>query len=330
MPRSQNLDLTFRPWRQPSDGQRHRSLWLNEALADEDPSAPRRLEGDLDTDVAVVGGGFTGLWTAIRLRLQEPDVRVTIVEADLCGSGASGRNSGGIGHWWGKLPTLVRLLGPNDAVTLLKASVQAVEDIAAFAAEQGIVCDLRRSPSVWTATAPAQVGAWGGVIRTAEKLGLEAPLKPVADADLKRMFGRGPYFGGVMETDVTRAQPARLARGLRRVAIDVGVDIREASPVQRLRGTARGLTVETDRGRLNAGQVVLAANAWMAHLPEFRPYVMVLSSDIVYTDPIPGVLKRHGLDQRPGGHNSRMMLNYGGVTPEGRVYLGRGGGHDRL
>jgi glycine/D-amino acid oxidase-like deaminating enzyme len=71
---------------------------------------------------------------------------------------------------------------------------------------------------------------------------------------------------------------------------------------------------------------VLAANAWMAHFREFRSDVMVVSSDIVITDPIPDLIERHGLRNRPGSRNSRLMLNYGGITPDGRVYLGRGGG----
>jgi len=140
------------------------------------------------------------------------------------------------------------------------------------------------------------------------------------------MFGKGPYLAGVVEDRVTRAQPAMLARGLRRVAINMGVDVFEQSPVEHISGEPDRLTVRTREGVITADRVVLAANAWMAHLPEFRPYVMVISSDIVITDPIPDLLEQHGFRNRPGGHNSRLMLNYGGITPDGRVYVGRGGG----
>jgi glycine/D-amino acid oxidase-like deaminating enzyme len=318
-------EIAFRQWHRPPGGKRVRSLWVDEALDQEAGDPVNTLRGERDVDVCIIGGGFTGLWTAIRLREQNPSMRVAIVEADRCGTGASGRNSGGIGHWWGKLPTLLRILGKDDALRLLRASEQAIRDIKDFVVEHQIACDIRESPSVWSATAPVQIGAWEVVFRAAEKVGLTPPLHPVAPAELKRMFGNGPYLAAVMEDRVTRAQPALLARGLRRAAISLGAEVFEDSPVTRITGAAK-LLVETEAGTISADKVVLAANAWMAHLPEFRPYVMVISSDIVMTDPIPEILDKYGFRDRPGGHNSRLMLNYGGITPEGRVYLGRGGG----
>lgn len=325
-PTAKDIELSFRPWREPPTGKRMRSIWIDEALSGDAAEPVNRLRGTRDVDVCIVGGGFTGLWTAIRLREQDPSIRVAIVEADRCGTGASGRNSGGIGHWWGKLPTLLRLLGPEDAVRLLRASEQAIRDIRHFVGRHQIVCGLREGPSVWSATARAQVGAWEVVFRAADKVGLTPPLRPLSPDELKHMFGQGPYLAGVVEDRVTRSQPAMLARGLRRAALNAGVEIFESSPVTRIHGSSQKLSIEALGGCVNAERAVLAANAWMAHLPEFRPYVMVVSSDIVITDPIPELLEQHGFRNRPGGHNSRLMLNYGGVTPDGRVYVGRGGG----
>jgi glycine/D-amino acid oxidase-like deaminating enzyme len=320
------VDLEFRPWRATRAAERHRCIWIDQALEKEEPVAPRSLEGEQRYDVCIVGGGFTGLWTAHRLRDQDPALRIAIVEANLCGSGASGRNSGAMGHWWTKLPSLVRLLGAQDAARLLHASVAVLDDIRAFIASHDIDCELRRVPSVWSATAPAHVGAWNGVFRAAETLGLQAPYRVLGAEELRAMFGKGPYFAGVIEEGVTRVQPALLARGLRRAAIGRGVDIFEHSPVNRIVAAPGKVRVSAGRGFIEADQVVLAANAWMAHLPEFSPSVVVVSSDIVITDPIPELLDRLGMRQRPGGVNSRLMLNYGGVTPDGRVYVGRGGG----
>ena len=237
----------------------------------------------------------------------------------------AGRNSGGIGHWWGKLPTLLRLLGPEDAVRL-RASEQAIRDIKDFVARHQIVRELREGPSVWSATARAQIGAWDVVFRTAEKLRLTPRAPVVCERTKAHVRSRAISRRSHVEDRVTRSQPAMLARGLRRAAINAGVEIFERSPVARVHGTSRKLTVETADGRVTTERVVLAANAWMAHLPEFRPYVMVISSDIVITEPIPKLLEQHGFSGRPGGHNSRFMLNYGGITPDGRVYVGRGGG----
>ncbi|MCC7060094.1 MAG: FAD-dependent oxidoreductase [Burkholderiaceae bacterium] len=96
--------------------------------------------------------------------------------------------------------------------------------------------------------------------------------------------------------------------------------------MMRISGRTDSLSVYTQQGRVACERLVLAANAWMAHLPEFHPHIAVVSSDIVATDPIPELLARRGMLRRPHGVNSRLMLNYGGITPDGRVYLGRGGG----
>lgn len=323
---STTFEAALRPWRRDPATPPHRSLWLNEALG---PGAigENVLQGDVRADVCIVGGGFTGLWTAIRLSELDPKLNVVIVEADLCGAGASGRCSGGVGSWWGKLTSLVEKLGDTDGLRVLQASSAAVRDIDAFVGENDIDCDLRRGPSLWGATAPAQVGAWESVFRTAERLGLTPPWRRLADADVQQRFGRhSPYIAGVLIDKAIRVQPAKLARGLRHAALQRGVAIYERSPVSHIRADGSGITVETSNGEVAADQVVLAANAWMAHLPEFRPFVTVISSEIVATDPIPGLLERLGMRDFPGGINSRLMVNYGGITPKGQVYLGRGGG----
>jgi glycine/D-amino acid oxidase-like deaminating enzyme len=302
-----------------------RSLWLDDAFAAEGDLAPQMLAGDETCDVCIVGGGFTGLWTAIRLVEFEPTLRVCIVEADLCGSGASGRNSGGMGHWWSKLPTLAKVLSKEETVLVLDQSVAIVDDIHDFVTRENIACDIRRGSSAWTATSQAQVGAWDNMLRLADRMGVEAPYRALSAEEL-RQFGRGPYLAGVMEGGAMRVQPALLARGLRRVALARGVRIFENSAVTRVASAAGGIVVEAAHGRIATDQVVLAANAWMAHLPEFKSSVMVVSSDIIVTDPIPEILKERGLQNRPGSRNSRLMLNYGGRSPDGRIYLGRGGG----
>lgn len=324
--RSQHVDLGFRRWHCPPGRPRHQSLWLKLALEHEADAAPQALGGAIAADVCIVGGGFTGLWTAIRLREADRSIRVALVEADLCGSGASGRNSGGVGHLWPKLPTLVARLGRDEGLRLINENLKAIDDIAATAERYGIDCELRRGRSAWVATTPAQVGAWQGMLGAAQELGVDPPYRSIPPDELRELFGAGPYYGGVLQEQGVRIQPALLARGLRRVATELGVEIFERSPVRRIAAHPERVAVSTEQGRVDAGQVVLAANAWMAHLPAFRNHVMVVSSDIVATDPIPELLAERGLTGRPGGTNSRMMINYGGLTGDGRVYLGRGGG----
>jgi glycine/D-amino acid oxidase-like deaminating enzyme len=322
-----SLDLRFHPWRERPLDAPFRSLWIEEALA-RDGSLSPPLRSATRSDVCIVGGGFTGLWTALRLREGDPGVSVTVVEADFCGAGASGRNSGATGSWWGKLPALLRLLGPADAQKVLDASSDAVRDIETFVTEHAIDCALRRGPSVWSATAAAQLGAWDKVFEAAEQIGRPAPWRRLEPAQLRELFGTtGPTLAGVILDRAMRLQPAALARGLRARALATGTVIHERSPIERIERRPEGLRVSTaGGGRIDCRQVVLAANAWMAHLPGLRPHITVVSSDMVVTDPIPELLERVGLRHRPDGINSRLMLNYGGTTPDGRVFLGRGGG----
>src|SRR5215211_8329452 len=105
-----------------------RPFWLEQALKKE-TIAPGPLLGETTADVCIVGGGFTGLWTAIHLKRTRPELDIAIVEADICGAGASGRNGGCVLSWSAKFFTLRRLFGENEAIRLAKASEQAISDI---------------------------------------------------------------------------------------------------------------------------------------------------------------------------------------------------------
>src|SRR4051794_28421002 len=108
----------------------HRSLWLQEALAGAEDRPP--LSADVRADVCIVGGGFTGLWTALALKQEQPSLDVALVEGDVCGGGASGRNGGFVLSLWAKLEALEGVCGAEEAARLARASAAAVREIAAF------------------------------------------------------------------------------------------------------------------------------------------------------------------------------------------------------
>src|SRR5262249_195724 len=135
----------------------HRSLWLQEALDGAQP-APA-LTGTRRADVAILGGGYVGLWTAIELKQREPRCDVVVLERDVCGGGASGRNGGMMLSWWPKLASLIKLCGVEEALRLGRASADTIDEIAAFCGEHGIDCDFRRGGFLWTATTPRHIGA---------------------------------------------------------------------------------------------------------------------------------------------------------------------------
>src|SRR4030088_2836963 len=115
----------------------HRSLWLDEALSPGEPAAPPP-QGGARADVAIIGGGYTGLWTAIRIKQREPGCDVAVLEGDICGGGARGRNGGFALSWWAKLGTLVELCGAEGGLALARASEQAVDELGTFCEQHGI------------------------------------------------------------------------------------------------------------------------------------------------------------------------------------------------
>lgn len=289
---------------------RSNCLWLAELDSDESPA----LSGCLDADVCVVGGGYSGLWTALRVLSLEPSARVVLLEAGRCGAAASGRNGGFALSWWPKLPTLEKRAGREGAVRLAQASVDAIGEIESCGVDAG----FRRGGWLWTATSRAQLGAWEQAVSAG------APLQPLSASELAARTGSPVHLGGVYESAAATVQPALLARGLRRLALSRGVVVHERSPMVSLDRDAG--VVSTPRGSVRAGAVVLATNAWLAGVPELRRSIAVVSSDVVATAPMPDALRSSGWTGGEAISDSRLMVRYWRATGDGRVVLGRGGG----
>ena len=300
-----------------------RSFWLEEALAGGEEVAPC-VEGQMQCDVCIVGGGFTGLWTALRLKELDPAVDVTVVERDVCGAGASGRNGGFVLSWWAKFASLRKACGTEEALRLARASAEAVDEIGAFCAANGIDAQFRRDGWLWAATNEAQVGAWDETIDELEECGVDVFQRWTPDLVASRS-GSGRHVAGVFEPTAATVQPAVLVRGLRQTAIGRGVRILEHSPMRRLDRT-RPPRVVCDGGSVHATKVVLALNAWAAALPELRRSLVVIGSDIVITPPIAERLTELGWTDGLAISDSRLLVNYYRTTGDGRVAFGRGGG----
>ena len=299
-----------------------RSLWLEEALTDAE-DVPR-LEGDERADICIVGGGFTGLWTAIRLKEHDPALDVVLVEADVCGSGASGRNGGFVLTWWAKFGTLKKVCGGDEAIRLARASAQAVDGIGAFCVEHGIDAHYRRDGWLWAATSGAQLGAWEETLAATARYG-EDPFERLEPGEAARRAGETTHLGGVYEPTAATVQPAMLARGLRRVAIESGVRVFENSAMTKLERSSPPRVV-TSQGVVTAAKVVLALNAWAAALSELRRSMIVIASDIVATTPAPERLESIGWTNGTCISDSRLLVNYYRTTVDGRLVFGRGGG----
>lgn len=312
-----NLQPVLRP--------KSQSLWLEQALALE-PDAERvePLGGAHRTDVCIVGGGYTGLWTALRIKELEPSVDVTILEADLCGSGASGRNGGMALGWWYKLPTLLKVCGEEEGLRMAKAAGRAVEEIGEFCTKHGVEAHFHQGGRLQVATTPFHLGAWETAVTTAERYGLDVFQRLTPDEAASR-GGTPVYVGGVFERDAATVQPALLARGMRRVALSKGIKIYERAPVLSIdRGTPP--VVRTARAAIVATKVVLATNAWTAALHDVRRHMIVVSSDMIATEPIPDRLDEIGWKGGENISDCRLMVHYHQRTWDGRVAIGRGSG----
>ena len=155
------IDIMSTPYCQP--------FWFSEAVAQEGGPSATPLQGNIRTDVCIVGGGYTGLWTAIQLKLKKPDLEVVIVDKGLCGSGASGRNGGCMLTWSTKYLSLKRLYGEQEAIRLVRASEDALVQIRDFCLKYGIEAQVRLDGTLYTATNSAQLGSMDPVIAELNK-----------------------------------------------------------------------------------------------------------------------------------------------------------------
>lgn len=306
----------------------HRGLWLEQALADErDPVPAPELHGTERADICVVGGGYAGLWTAIRLKQADPSLDVALVEADICGGGASGRNAGFALSWWIKVKALIGLCGTDDGTWLAQESQAAIDEIGRFAAEHDLDIGYEKQGWLWGATSDAQFGAWNDNVSFTEELGANV-YQRLSAAEFQERVGTTAYTGGVLDTTGAVVQPARLARGLRKVALDLGVRIFENSPVKRLTTGTRP-TVITPRGRVDANKVIFSIGSWSVQIEQLkalRRAMVIVSSDAIATEPIPHLLSEFGPRGHEGVSDARLMVRFS-RTSEGRMVFGVPGQH---
>ena len=299
----------------------HRSLWLRESLRDETESLP--LRDKARADVAIIGGGYVGLWTALHIKSLEPACDVAILERDICGGGASGRNGGFVLSWWPKFPSMAKAFGESEALRLTKASQQAISDIRAFCTANAIDADFTQRGWLWTATSNVQMNAWGAVVGAAERLGLDV-FQRLTPLEVARRSGSPVHRAGVLEREAATVQPAALVLGMRDIALRRGVRIFERTPARHF---TRDLptVVWTPDSKLIADRLIIAMNAWSVGLPELSRSIAVISSDIVATPPIPDRLEHIGWTGGECITDSQMMVCYYRTTRDGRIAFGKGG-----
>jgi len=267
-----------------------------------------------------------GLWTALRIKEQQPDCDVVVLEQDICGGGASGRNGGFVLSWWPKLVTLAKLFGPEEAVRISRASEDGIHEIERFCKFHDIDADFRFGGWLWTATNRAQEGSWHNVLRLCEKMGV-SPFEPITPEEVALRSGSGRHRMGVFQPQAAIVQPAALVRGLRKVALHRGVRVFEHTQVLSFTRKQPVVLCTTGGGVVIADKLVIANNAWAANIRELHRTMVVMSSDLVVTAPVPGRLEEIGWGRNRdlAITDSQTMVDYYRITRDGRVAFGKGG-----
>jgi glycine/D-amino acid oxidase-like deaminating enzyme len=290
----------------------------------------------------VIGGGYTGLWAAWQLKKLEPEARVVLLEADLCGRGPSGRNGGFCNSMWFSLPNMRRRWGDEAALAVARAARDAIDGVEAFCDEEGVDAWFRRGGYLQVSTAPAQDKVWDEPLAVCHELGEDCGQQ-LTPSEVAARCASPAFRGGAFYRDAATVQPARLAFGLRERLLAAGVEIYERSPVSRLAGAsdfhppgvwsksdARSggwVTANTDGGVVRAGAAIVAIGgaAKSARAP-LRNALTITSSHIVLTEPIPDLLEEIGWTGGECITDCRTMLHYFRTTPDGRIAFGLGGG----
>jgi glycine/D-amino acid oxidase-like deaminating enzyme len=295
-----------------------RSFWLED---DYSPGPP--LDGDRSVDVAIIGGGFTGLWTAYFLKRAQPSLRVAVVEREVVGYGASGRNGGFAMTLLNRgLNDMVQAFGDAATRDAHRAAAASVDGIGAFARDHAVDCHYEKNGLIALASDPSQIARIEAEYRHAERLGLSG-FTFLDRAALQASVHSPTYECGVREETCAILNPARLVRGQRRVARDLGVEIFESTPVEDVRAEGKRVTVRTPHGIIRADQAVLATNAYSVHFPPIHRYVVPIYSYIVLTEPLsPALWDAIGWQGREGLEDRRTYLHYYRRTHDGRILFG--------
>jgi glycine/D-amino acid oxidase-like deaminating enzyme len=302
-----------------SDPYRSLSFWHDTVpgtLAAGDP-----LPGDTEADVAIVGAGFTGLWTAYYLAQRDPGLRIVVCEREIAGFGASGRNGGWCSALFpASLGKLARLASRDAAIAMQRAMQETVDEVGRVAAAEGIDCHWAKGGTVMLARSPAQLERAKAEVDEAREFGFgEADLRMLDAASAGAMAGATEVLGGTFTPHCAAIHPARLVRGLAEAVRRAGVSVYEHTPVLEI---APG-RVETRQGTVQARYVVRATEGYTPGLTGLRRVVAPVYSLMIATEPLPpAVWDEIGLAGRPTFGDLRHLIIYGQRTADGRLAFG--------
>ncbi|HXF83777.1 MAG TPA: FAD-dependent oxidoreductase [Anaerolineales bacterium] len=298
-------------------------FWLDDPAR---PAPRPELTQSITTDLLIIGAGFTGLWTALLAKEDNPSRDIVILEANKTASGASGRNGGfmdasithgfrnGLTRWKTELPTLLAL------------GIANLNEIEATLARFGIDCDYIRSGSIDLATEPHHIQ------EMKNELELAAPYQTnfqFLDREQIQKIIKSPIFiAGLKRPDSALVNPAHLAWGLRKVCLERGVQLFENSAVTKLEEENNFIVAHTKHGRVRASRLALATNAFPPLLKRLSYYVVPVYDYVLVTEPLtPAQRESIGWKGREGLSDANRQFHYTRTTADGRILWG---GYDAI
>jgi glycine/D-amino acid oxidase-like deaminating enzyme len=301
---------------------RQLSFWHDSVPGSLEP-APG-LATDTEADVAIVGAGLTGLWTAYYLNKADPELSIVLCEGEIAGYGASGRNGGWCSALFpASLSKLDRMAGREQAIAMYQAMQQTVNEVGCVTIAEDIDCHWAKGGTVQFARSPAQLRRAREEVSEARLYGFdETDIRLLSAEQASDLGAASNVLGGVYTPHCAAIHPARLARGLASLLRDRGVLICEKTTVDRI-----------EPGRLTAGSrtvkaryVIRATEGYTPQLPGQRRAIVPVYSLVIATAPLPAeVWDQIGLDTRPTFSDLRHLIIYGQRTADGRlVFGGRG------
>lgn len=293
------------------------------------PTLPRRasLSGDVDVDVAIVGGGFTGLWTARELLVRDPSLRVMVIEAEHCGFGASGRNGGWASALFATSDHAIEKRHGSEAARRLRSTMQqSVDNLLAALGEESIDADQVKSGTVTLARSQVQLDrARAEVEDLTTLLGNGESLHLLSAREAKQHCNADGVLGGTFTPHCATVHPLKLVHGLSKAVEARGGFIIEGTPVRELRPrtSTEKPTVVTTHGNVTAEVVVRATEAWTSQFEATKRALLPIYSLMIATAPLEeATWEGIGLSKRPTFTDGRHLIIYGQRTKDGRLAFG--------
>ncbi|MFN8410899.1 MAG: FAD-dependent oxidoreductase [Anaerolineales bacterium] len=293
-------------------------FWLD------DPRRPEPLPAlteKMKTDLVVIGAGFTGLWTALQAKQANPTREVVLLEAGETAIGASGRNGGfvasslthsyqnGMNRWQNEMPKLVELGHKN------------LDGIEATIKQFNIDCDFIRSGEINIATEEYQVAELRAEAEDSAAVGEQ--IQFLDSADLRKRVNSPSYLAGIHDPSVAMVNPARLAWGLRRACLEVGVRLFEHTQVTALEAKRESVLIKTNYGQVESKRVALATNAFPPLLKRLSFYVVPVYDYVLMTEPLSKSQRAEiGWSGREGLSDNGNQFHYYRTTEDGRILWG--------